>query len=153
MSFTFVGDFIYCNLLNRQLFLTETEELLTVTFSLRSKIDVEEQMFSDNLETVLRERKLELLNIIPYSPATKAYFAAQLVAVVTVIMGGTALIIGNVWKEGWSTLFHSLLMGLLQVFDIYPVYCKSLYTTDVVISPMVAEPKPVGPKLCLCSRV
>ena len=105
--------------------------LLTVTFAFRSKVEIDEEEFSATLEFALNKRNLELLKIIPYTPETMVYFIVQICTVAIVGAGGLGLLIGNIIAGGCSTIFHSLMMGVLQVVDIYPdVYAWYEYNTD-----------------------
>ena len=107
------------------------QELLTVTFAFRSKVDIDEDEFAKTLEFALNKRNLALLKIIPYSPETMLYFVVQVCFVSIVGAGGLGLLIVNLLAAGCSTMFHSFAMGLLQVVDIYPdVYSWYEYNTD-----------------------
>ncbi|CBY41270.1 unnamed protein product, partial [Oikopleura dioica] len=130
-NYVFSEDFIYCNILNRQIEQYENSELLTVTFAFRSKVDVDENEFAKTLEFSLTKRNLELLKIIPFTPETMLYFIVQICSVSIVGAGGLGLLIVNIFAAGCSSVFHSLAVGLLQVVDIYPdVYAWYEYNTD-----------------------
>ena len=72
-----------------------------------------------------------------------AYFIVQVCSVSIVGAGGLGLLIANLLTAGFSSVFHSFAMGLLQVVDIYPdIYAWYEYNTDdkiaVAVDPAVS---------------